>query len=58
MTCQSRRSRWREQNYLFRELVSVLIPPQGLQSVIDTWPTCRRKLAEGPRCRKRSTELS
>jgi hypothetical protein len=55
MTCQSRRSRWREQNYLFRELVSVLIPPQGLQAVVDTWPTCRRKLAEDPRRRKRST---
>jgi hypothetical protein len=56
--CRSRRRRWREQTYLFRELVSALIPPLGLQSVIDTWSECRQNLADDPRRRKTVVLLS
>jgi hypothetical protein len=58
MNCRERRSRWREQTYLFRELVSALIPPLGLKSVIDTWGDCRQQLADDPRRRKKTALLS
>jgi hypothetical protein len=53
MPSADRRSRWREQTYLFRELVSVLIPPVGLRRVVRAWSVCRRRLANEPRTRER-----
>jgi hypothetical protein len=49
-----RRSRWREQSLLFRELVSVWIPPIGLRAVLKAWGKCRRRLAHEPRKRERT----
>ena len=51
MPCLQRRSRWREQKYLFRELVTALIPPIGLKNIIANWKTCRKGLLNNPRGR-------
>jgi hypothetical protein len=48
----ARRSRWREQTYLYRDVAAVLNPPVGLRRVIKEWPTIRRKLANEPRKRQ------
>jgi hypothetical protein len=53
MPCPQMRSRWREQKYLFRELVSALIPPIGLKRVIATWPNSRQRLLSEPRRRQK-----
>jgi|HubBroStandDraft_6_1064221.scaffolds.fasta_scaffold150841_3 hypothetical protein len=56
--CSAGRSRWREQSYLFRELVSILIPPLGLRQATADWPIIRQSLADLPRRRQQHMLLS
>jgi len=47
-----RRSRWREQTYIYRELTATLNPAVRLRRAISQWPIIRRRLADEPRQRQ------
>jgi hypothetical protein len=53
MPWQPRRSRWREIEFLYRQVRTALLLPQSLGAVLRQWKTISRVLAEPPRTRRR-----
>ena len=52
---QPRRSRWREVQFLYRELVAAIVPPLGLAKVKQRWNDIAHHLADSPRKRTRQS---
>lgn len=50
-----RRSRWREMEYMFREVCAAILPANGLARTLSNWPKIAKRLAESKRSRKRSS---
>ena len=48
-----RRSRWRETEFMLREVNLALAPRQSLATVFRDWDDTARKLSESPRKRSR-----
>ena len=48
-----RRSRWREMEYMFREVCAAILPANGLVNTLSNWPKIAKRLAESKRKRKR-----
>jgi hypothetical protein len=48
-----RRSRWREVEYMFREISAAILPANGLVKTLSNWPEIAKRLAESRRRRKR-----
>jgi hypothetical protein len=55
MPWQPRRSRWREIEFLYRQVGTALLLPQSLAAVLRQWKPISRALAEPPRIRHRYT---
>jgi len=48
-----RRSRWRETEFMLREVCSVISPPHRLSATLRDWAQIAPRLAEPPRRRRR-----
>ena len=53
MNSELRRSRWRETEFMFRELRSAILPPHSLSKLFHQWKEIVVQLAEPPRRRPR-----
>lgn len=49
----TRGSRWREVEYMFREVCAAILPANGLAETLSDWPEIAKRLAESKRRRKR-----
>jgi len=49
----ARRSRWREVEFMYRQVGAALLLPQSLTTVLRQWRAITRGLAEPPRGRRR-----
>ena len=50
---EERRSRWRETEYMLREVRAAILPTEGVGSTLERWPEIARGLAESQRQRGR-----
>ncbi len=53
MPWQARRSRWREIEFMYRQVGAALLVPQSLARALGQWKNISRALAEPPRERPR-----
>jgi hypothetical protein len=53
MPWQPRRSRWREIEFMYRQVGAALLLPQSLATVLHDWRTVSHRLSEPPRRRRR-----
>ena len=53
MNWADRRSRWRESEYMLREIHAAILPKEGLTYTLGHWQEIARQLAESKRKRKR-----
>ncbi len=53
MNWTDRRSRWRESEYMLREIHAAILPTEGLANTLGHWQEIARQLAESKRKRKR-----
>jgi len=53
MPWQAQRSRWREIEFMYRQVGAALLLPQSLARVLRQWKTISQVLAEPPRKRHR-----
>jgi hypothetical protein len=53
MNSALRRSRWRETEFMLREIRSAILPPWPWTALLRKWPEIVAQLAESPRRRQR-----